>query len=100
MSHLKTVKDELIGQGIDHFIIFSSDGDVKECKGDFVHPEKQLLSYTIMQQSSLLLSAKSETLRKITMSLDTVQYTATTVQQDDEVYGVVTKSSIRGTSLA
>lgn len=90
MSQLRLVKDQLLSQGTNHFVILSSSGDVLECSGDFENKVKQLLAYTIIQQCSALIEP-GETLKRVTMSFDDVVYIATTVVDSEGRYGLVAK---------
>ncbi|KAG5494155.1 hypothetical protein JKF63_01990 [Porcisia hertigi] len=96
MSQLWIVKDQLLSQGINHFVVLSGSGQVVEYSGDFENKEKQVLAYAILQRCSGLF-AKGELMKRVTMKFEDVLYVATTVQDSDAVYGVVAK---RPTSAA
>ncbi|KEG15457.1 hypothetical protein DQ04_00071250 [Trypanosoma grayi] len=90
MSQASWVKDQLLNQGANHFVIFSSLGQVLESSGDFQDQEKQLLAYTIVQQASALLKS-GETLKRISMTFDDVVYIATTITTHGENLGIFVK---------
>lgn len=90
MSQLMIVKDQLLSQGINHFVVLSSSGQVVEYSGDFENQEKQILAYAIIQQCSALLS-QGETMKRVTMRFEDVVYVATTVEDNKTIYGVVAK---------
>lgn len=90
MSQLSIVKDQLLSQGINNFVVLSSSGRVVEYSGDFAVEEKQVLAYAILQQCSALF-AEGEWMKRVTMKFEDVVYVATTVQDSKTVYGVVAK---------
>ncbi|ORC93833.1 uncharacterized protein TM35_000017100 [Trypanosoma theileri] len=90
MNQTGWVKDRLLNQGANHFVIFSSLGHVLESSGDFQDEENQKLAFTIMQQSSQVLKS-GESLRRITMTFDDVVYIATTITGQGENLGVFVK---------
>jgi len=98
MSQLMIVKDQLLSQGISHFVVLSNSGQVVEYSGDFESPEKQALAYAIMQQCSTLLSP-GESMKRMTMRFEDVIYVATTVMGNDTPYGVVAKRPATAQSL-
>lgn len=99
MSQLSFVKDQLLGQGLNHFVIIAASGEVVEYSGDFENKEKQRLAYTIVQQCAPLLKPR-EQLRRVIMSFDEVTYVATTATDDDGVYSVIVKRPVNSATFS
>lgn len=93
MSQITFVKDQLLGQGVNHYVILSSCGDVLEYSGDFESREKQALAYAIVQQCTALLNP-GETMKRVSMAFEDVVYIATTVVENQSVFGVVIKRGL------
>ncbi|ESL06000.1 hypothetical protein TRSC58_06333 [Trypanosoma rangeli SC58] len=90
MSQASWVKDQFLNRGVNHFVIFSSLGQVMTSSGDFEDEEKQQLAYTIVQQASTLLRSE-ETVKRLSMTFDDVVYIATTIAGQGGNFGVVVK---------
>lgn len=90
MSQLSLVKDQLLSQGANHFVMFSSSGRVLSCSGDFDNREKQQLANTILQQCAALMQPE-EKLKRISMTFADAVYVATTIVDGQNRYGVVVK---------
>lgn len=98
MSQLSIVKDQMLSQGINHFVVLSSSGHVVEYSGDFENKEKQVLAYAIIQQCSAL-TTPGEAMKRVTMKFEDIVYVATTVEDNKTVYGVVAKRPITTTTI-
>ncbi|CBH10321.1 hypothetical protein, conserved [Trypanosoma brucei gambiense DAL972] len=93
MSQASLLKDRLLNQGANHFVIFTSVGEVLEWSGDFQNEEKRLLAYTVAQQASTLLRPGEE-LKRISMVFDNVAYVTTTIAGPNEHFGIVVKRAV------
>ncbi|KPA82559.1 hypothetical protein ABB37_03594 [Leptomonas pyrrhocoris] len=98
MSQLSIVKDQMLSQGINHFVVLSSSGQVVEYSGDFENKEKQVLAYAIIQQCSAL-TVPGEAMKRTTMKFEDILYVATTVEDDKMVYGVVAKRPLTNATM-
>ncbi|CCW67144.1 unnamed protein product [Phytomonas sp. Hart1] len=78
MNQVALVKDQILSQGANHFVILSMTGEVLEHGGDFDNPLKQRLAHTIVQKCAHLLQP-GESFKRVSMTMEEVVYTATTV---------------------
>ncbi|CCW59882.1 unnamed protein product [Phytomonas sp. EM1] len=78
MNQAALVKDQLLSQGANHFVILSPIGTVLEHGGDFDNPMKQRLAHAIIQKCAHLLEP-GESFKRVSMTMEEVVYTATTV---------------------
>ncbi|KAK7197108.1 hypothetical protein NESM_000655900 [Novymonas esmeraldas] len=98
MSQLSIVKDQLLSQGINHFVVLASSGRVVEYSGDFENKEKQVLAHAILQQCTTLFQ-EGESMRRVTMRFEDVLYVATVVYDNKTVYGVIAKRPAHTTTF-
>mmetsp|Transcript_40897 Transcript_40897/g.47549 ORF Transcript_40897/g.47549 Transcript_40897/m.47549 type:complete len:112 (-) Transcript_40897:40-375(-) len=85
------LKDQLLSQNVDDFVIFTPSGDVAEKSGDFAASAQKCSSaYLVIQQSSGLLKPQ-EKLKRITVTFEDAVYVATVTLLQGKPYGIVIK---------
>lgn len=100
MSTCSALKEQLLSQDVDDFVIFTPTGEVVEKSGEFVASQQKCNSaFLIVQQCSGLLKPQ-EKLKRITVTFDDAVYVATVTVLQGKPHGVVVKRRVAAAAAA